>query len=382
MSDPIPFMQPRMVGERFEGHAIPLDMLKDLVVLEEMVVEVAKWRYLQEHQERKRSPKGFTEGISLKLTGVMEGSAVPQIALFAKGSGMFPASVFPQENQQYFEQARDNIFGAINAAANDENITEHLPENLLGYFDRIGRGLKDGEVIEFNSDNVDRPAPLNKYTRRKLIFASSQTQELTDEVSLRGSVPEADQERMTFTLQVLFGSRVNAPIASQHQETILNAFNGYQKGARIQILGIGRYNRNNRLMGIDEVEHVSILDPLDVATRLEEFRSLRNGWLDGKGDAQSHEGLEWFAGSFESNYPENLSLPYIYPTAEGGLQAEWTLEQHEVSLEVNLDTKQAEWQDLNMTTDTENDKKLNLAEADAWGWLVERIRALIPEDEA
>ena len=379
MNDPIPFMQPRMVGERFQEHAIPLEMLKDLAVLEEMVIEVAKWRFLQDHPGRQRSPRGFTDGLSLKLTGIEEGSAIPQVSLFVDSQGIFPTGLFPPENQAYFEQARDNIYGAINAAANDESITMHLPENLLGYFDRMGRGLQDGEVIEFDPGNTNRPARLDKSTRRKLIFASSQTQELTEEVSLRGTVPEADQERMTFTLRLLDGQRVNGPIALQHLETINKAYQGYRSGARIQIQAIGRYNRNNRLMSIDEVEHISILDPRDVAARLDEFRGLKNGWLDGKGCALSQEGLNWFADQFKDNYPEDLSLPYIYPTAEGGVQAEWTLGGHEVSLEVNFDTRQGEWHDLNMKTEEEDIRPINLDHPGGWQWFVERIRQLTDE---
>lgn len=48
MNAPIPFLCPRMVGPRFDGHAIPLELLKDLAVLEEMIIEIAKWCYLQE----------------------------------------------------------------------------------------------------------------------------------------------------------------------------------------------------------------------------------------------------------------------------------------------------------------------------------------------
>ncbi|HAT48844.1 MAG: hypothetical protein HQL07_03800 [Nitrospirae bacterium] len=377
MNNPIPFMQPRMVGERFQGHAIPLEMLKDLAVLEEMIVEVAKWCFLQDHPGRQRSPRGFTDGLSLKLTGIGEGSAVPQVSLFVDTRGAFPAEFFPPENQGYFEQARDCIYGAINAAANDESITAHLPENLLGYFDRLGRGLRDGEVIEFNPGNAQRPARLDRSTRRKLIFASSQTQELTEEISLCGSVPEADQERMTFTLRLLDGQRVSGPIAFQHLDTINKAYLGYQSGVvRIQIQGIGRYNRSNRLKSIDEVEHVSILDPLDVATQLDEFRSLKNGWLDGKGRAPSQEGLDWFSGQFEGNYPEVLPLPYIYPTAEGGVQAEWPLNGNEASLEVDFETHRGEWYCLNMSTDAEDDNTLNLNDAESWRWLATRIREL------
>lgn len=57
----VPFLKPRMAGSRFDDHAIPLDMLKEFAVLEEMIVEVAKWHYLNDHPKRERSPRGFTK---------------------------------------------------------------------------------------------------------------------------------------------------------------------------------------------------------------------------------------------------------------------------------------------------------------------------------
>ena len=110
--------------------------------------------------------------------------------------------------------------------------------------------------------------------------------------------------------------------------------------------------------------------------RIEELRSLKNGWLDGKGRALSQEGLNWFADKFENNYPEDLSLPYIYPTAEGGVQAEWTLGCHEVSLDVDFDTRQGEWNDLNMETDGYKSGPINLDHQRGWDWVSGRIRKM------
>ena len=62
-----PFLEPRLVGALFEGHAIPLEVLKDLAVLQDMIVEVAKWKFLQVNPDRKRSPRGFADGILAKV---------------------------------------------------------------------------------------------------------------------------------------------------------------------------------------------------------------------------------------------------------------------------------------------------------------------------
>ena len=40
---------------------------------------------------------------------------------------------------------------------------------------------------------------------------------------------------------------------------------------KVQIDGVGRFNRNERLQGIESVEHVTLLDPLDFQSQLEEL---------------------------------------------------------------------------------------------------------------
>lgn len=368
MSEPIEFLSPRLVGQRFENHAIPLELLKDLAVIEELVIEIAKWLYIEDHPERRRVPRGFMAGISLKLTGVAEGSAVPTIALFTN-----PTTLFPPQGQQYFEKARERMISAIANAEQERPVTEYLPERVLGYFDRIGRSLHDNEAIEFNPKNPASPARLDKVTRRRLLLASSTIQNWTEEVRLRGSVPEADQDKMTFQLQVINGQKVGAPIDTQHLATVLEAMTGYFHGTHVLLEGIGRYNRSGRLQSIDAVEHISILDANDVGARIEELRALKNGWLDGSGFAPSADGLTWFSQSFEMRYPEDLPLPFIYPTAEGGVQAEWSLSTREISLEINLDAQTGEWHDLDTAAGDADTQTLNLAQPEEWVKLAAKI---------
>lgn len=377
MSVPIPFLKPRLTGERFRGGAIPLEVLKDFAVLEEMIVEVARWAYLNDHPERKRSPRGFASGISLKITGVNEGSAIPVIALFSAAPGLFP-----EQNQVYFERARDRIVNAIEAAGQHKPVTEHLPESLLGYFDRIGRSLREDESIQFNPDDPTRPASLTKTTRRTLLLASGHVQEVAEEVSLRGTIPEADQDTMSFTLQVINGPKIRATAGSQHLQTIIDAFNGYRTGTRVVLQGVARYNRFNRLQSIESVEHVSLLDPNDVAARLDEFRGLGPGWLDGKGVPPSSEGLNWLSRSFEANYPDHLPLPYLYPTAEGGVRVEWPFRAYDISMDVSLDSRRAEWHSLELDTDLEEHKELELDRMEDWRWVAGRLQELVEGDGA
>ena len=109
------FLRLRFVGMRFDDHAIPLELLKNLPVLEEMVVGVAKWMFIKDHPDRHRSPRGFAKGIHLKLTTIDRGSAVLNIGLALDRS---PQSfLLPPIFQKQFEDARDAIIGVVGAAA-------------------------------------------------------------------------------------------------------------------------------------------------------------------------------------------------------------------------------------------------------------------------
>jgi hypothetical protein len=359
-----------MVGQRFSDHTIPLEFLRDLSALEEMVIEVAKWRFIEEHPDRKRIPRGFTDGVSLKLSGIREGSAVPSIVLSTPRDGLFPS-----QNIRYFEEARDCIISAIDAAEHDGAVTHHLPRKLLGYFDKMGRGLREDEAIEFTPPGNGRVAHLTKPIRRRLLEASD-AEDRTEEVSLRGSVPEADQERKSFQLHVIGGPRVGAPLEPQHLPTVLEAFAGYNQGVHVLLQGIGRYNRQNRLQKVDSVEHINVLDPCDVASRLEELKELGEGWLDGHGVAPSREGIDWLAQRFDKSYSDELPVPYLYPTAEGGVQAEWSLGSHEVSLTIDLATHQAQWHAVAVATEQVEVQGLMLDEVSAWDWLQSQLIAL------
>lgn len=365
------FMRPCFTGARFNAHGIPLELLGELAVFEEMIVEVAKWIFLREHPSRKRSPRGFLDGADIKLIAVEEGSAIPVLSLVQTG-----ATLFPSDDEIYFEKARDSIISAIHAAAHDSSVTQFLPEKALGYFDRIGRGLRDGEAIEFTLPNGRDTARLTKETRRNLLLASANVRELTEGVVMRGCISAVDQGDMIFEIQLLDGRRLRAPLGSQHLDTVLEAFAGYKTGTRIMLKGIGRFSRYEKLLGIDSVEHVSLLDPLDLSVRLEELAELKDGWLDGKGLAPSRAGLQWLSQICVSSFPDDLPFPYAYPTPEGGIQLEWGLGDTEASLEIELASHAAHWHALHLKSGAETFRSLNLDETMDWRWILDQIRQL------
>ncbi|HHY67762.1 MAG TPA: hypothetical protein GX517_11310 [Alicyclobacillus sp.] len=366
-------LRPRLTGRRFEEHSIPLELFKDFVALEEMIVEVAKYHYLMDHPERRRVPRGFTDGVTLKLLKVDEGSAIPLIAVtqtIPEQLTLFPIAT---TTVTYVKRAIETIVQAIDEAANPEAVRNRLPERFLGYFDRIGRSLREDEAMEFPLDGGNRCARLTLETRKHLIQAS-RSKELTNEVHLRGIVPEVDKHSNTFHLQLADGGKVRIPLAVQYRDAVLEAFNGYSDHVRILVQGIGRFRLDGKFVGIESVEHVTLLDPLDVHARLEELSVLEDGWLDGEGKKLDSSGLRWFGERFSQLFPEDLPLPYVYPTIEGHLRLEWTFGTQEVSLEVRLDDHLGQWHVLDVDTDEEQSRQLNLEEDRDWTYVFSNLK--------
>lgn len=125
---------------------------------------------------------------------------------------------------------------------------------------------------------------------------------------------------------------------------------------------------------------MAIVDPLDVVTRLEALSQLEDGWLDGKGRVPGKMQLAWLSETFDKFYDPALPLPYLYPTAEGGVQAEWSLGDWEISLDIDLVGKNAEWQALNLKTQVCREQNLNLAKPESWQWLNQNLKELLKEN--
>lgn len=372
MTDPNKiFLAPRLSGRRFQDHSIPLELLKDLAAIEELAFAAARWLYLKEHQNRQRVPRGFMEGLSLNLVAVESGSATPVIRLEADES-----QLFPQEGEMFLTQAGERIIGAVAAAENDDKIGDHLPAHLLVYFDRISRRLRDDECIEFDPTNPARPARLNRSTRKIIRLAAPEMTTYTDEIRLRGAIPEMDQHKRSFQLHLIYGPNLKIDYTPDIQATVKEAFNEYKSGARVLLRGIGRFDRNDNLEAIESVEGLALLERNDVGARLDEFRSLRQDWLDGSpAHVPSPEGLNWLTHAFELNYPGDLDLPFLYPTPEGGVLVEWTVGHQEISLDINLEERAGEWHALNMANDQEVSEQLNLNDRESWKWIADQLKA-------
>ena len=115
---------------------------------------------------------------------------------------------------------------------------------------------------------------------------------------------------------------------------------------------------------------------LDVKNQLESFKQLQNGWLDGQGLAPPHESLNWLEQQIDQHYPEELARPYMYPTPEGNVRAEWDFDCWTSSLEIDFHDKTGHWHQLNIDTDEEAFQVIELENAESWCILKQMIEQL------
>lgn len=132
---------------------------------------------------------------------------------------------------------------------------------------------------------------------------------------------------------------------------------------------------------IEPGPEVSLATRMDVAEQLGSMREMEDGWLDGDGKAPTHEGLTKLGDLFAMHFSSVLPQPYLYPTPEGGIRAEWTFGSNEVSLNIDLETLSGEWHTVDLATREDEEQTLNLTGHPSWRWLSARIQALenIPE---
>ena len=115
---------------------------------------------------------------------------------------------------------------------------------------------------------------------------------------------------------------------------------------------------------------------LGIRSQLDSMRTMKDGWLEGGGVAPSVGGLDWLDEAFARHYPEGSPRPHLYPTEDGGVQAEWSLTHWRVSLEINLKSRCGNWFALNLETDDVDERQLRCDEASHWQWPVRRIHDL------
>jgi hypothetical protein len=319
-----------MTGGRFEGNiGMPVEALAELVAYHELVVGVAKEVFRSSHPNRQRLPRGFTDRLQLRLQSVEQGSAIPVLERVRESGALLAVT-------DEFTQSRDIIEDAVAAIAGGRTLPSSFPPDALVLFNRFGQTLRPDEAIELRRGTATSGPRYTRDVRRQLVLERGSTYQ--DEVRDIGWVWEIDANRMSCNIRLRLGpsAPVAAPLDEVTFEPLWKALAPNGNGPPVRILGVGVFDTTRGLMRLDSIHDVSpVDDPDDLAAldnRLGELEELQEGWLDGDGLPPAPAALQ----SARATLAELLGLeaprPRVYPTPEGGVQAEWTAGNHEISL--------------------------------------------------
>jgi len=363
MSDSV-FLQPSYEGRRFEAHTLPVEVAAELEALQELVVELAQHLYKEDHPERKRLPKGFSNEFHLHIERIDEGSARPALALFTAAS-LLSGHI---QNGEYFERARDLIVECI---ASEESIPKEFPLDLLRYFNRFGRSLEEGETVSFQHGNGDL-ARLNSTRRKDLVLASSQVYER--EVSLVGTITQTDWTKGTIGLLTAEHGLQTVPFPKNFEATARKA--GGKDRWNLTVSAIAQFDSRDIIKKVIDTSDFVDQPDYQLVEQLDEIAAMKDGWLDGKGSAPAIAAVESVSDALVGSYPEDLPLPTVTPTPEGDLLFEWEVE-GTPSLDLCLSSWEASFHSFGPNgEDVEWGR--DLSKPAAWNELFKTLRSDLP----
>jgi hypothetical protein len=359
---------PRFVGERFTGHTLPLEFLDDLQALARLNTEIAKWLFKQRFPDRKRIPRGFTEGISYAITGINDGSARPQVQMTAPMHGMFPV-----QYHEFYQAAPNRLADAIQSLSEQGDPTSHLPVELLMQLEGFGASLREDEHVEFRP-YTDRPATYSNAIRKDLLIKVSTDKDYTKEHTLLGHIIDLNKEKLTFQLCALSGISINGVVPPHFYSDFMDAFSEEEPGKRkaVQLSGTVRFNAYDRPKKIEAVATIDVLDPLDLQWQLANMALLADGWFEGQGSTFDKKQLDALLALFREYYTREDN-PYLYPLPDGGISAEWENDHFDISLEVNLARMTAEYHSFDKRDSNTVEKELDLNHATDWAFLLSEL---------
>jgi hypothetical protein len=157
-------------------------------------------------------------------------------------------------------------------------------------------------------------------------------------------------KEQSMTLELADGRFVAAAVTEQQLEELSDVRVGEFGSSWLRASGIGRFDRAQQLQRVDEVTAIELLDPLDPRVQLEKLKGLREGWLDGEGLALSVDLLARVENWLEDYLSEDTPLPRLYPTPEGGVEAEWLIGRLDVSIEFDEAARIVEWHAMDLDT--------------------------------
>lgn len=328
------FITPVFRGSRFDADSFPVELLPDLAAYRDLVIEVARALFIRNNPGRERVRKGFIAEFNLRLSRFEPGNSVAAVLerVHRYPGELFPPPVVADEDE--FDQARDLIDDLIS-----DGTSPTFPRELLPMFDRFGRGLHENEAIELRSPKRGAsPVRYDQSVRQNLLLQSQGSYQLeTETTGVLVGLTKAPAEPV-ITLKLPDGRFIESPYPTLMTPQLADAMHPTVE-ATVYVSGLGKFDKRRQLTEFSKVFEFEVQEirsrtaRTTTVARIAEMHKIEDGWLDGTGKRPTDAALALAENAMQrlSSTPQ-LEDAYLYPTPDGGIQVEWTINGVEITV--------------------------------------------------
>lgn len=329
------FLKPILKGSRFDDHSIPVEVFSEFNSYKNLILEVAKHLYKKKNSKQ-RLPGGFGNQLSLKVSQIQKGSAIALLEREYDSSSDYVE----------FEEARDLVDNVISQKGQSTD----FPENLYYLFDSFGKTLVDGEeflLCKPNQESADATV-YSKQVRGQLL--SINRKPFLGSVNASGRITDVNVVTGRFEMLTHNGVTISGQYSDEFKQNLRDAHTHYESTSAF-IVGSAFISPDNSVSRIEKLQHLVCISDDDKISSiptfeqtLESMKLLKQGWFDGEeGSAIAPilvDDIKIFLLDLFQNH--SIVFPYLYPTTDGGVRAEWSWGKWEVSTELLDKQKQSE----------------------------------------
>lgn len=330
------FVRLRFTGGRFTdgSRGMPVELLGDLAAYQELLLGVARMLFLQKHPNRKRVPKRFEEGLSLRLKRIEDGSVVPILERPANDTLDLGDDIF-DESQQLLEQA---LAGSKDAALLE--LFSRVPSGPLKAF---ARDLSDSETVEFLRPSVapGQGVSYGRIQRRELLRRLTPAPDEPYEGIVRVVGLATDSQRVSFKDDE--GSSFSGTYEHEQFDALRNGLDAEGFGDQFLVQGVAQFDLDGgikHLRTISSVENVEgeLSRYAGLREQLKSIRNLEEGWSDGDGSAVEEATLTMASDLLDALCDDRQPPPAVVSAnLDGAVRLEWHMPLRVTSIDCETD---------------------------------------------
>ncbi|MCD2115005.1 hypothetical protein LQ384_28425 [Rhodococcus rhodochrous] len=328
----------RLSGVRFESEGMPADALVEVAAFEDILRSLVRLYWLDRHPHRQRVPAGYDREITLRLTKIGEGSAVPVLeydpALHT--DDLFGLDEIAQDYSRAVKVLEEFIQYGNTGQDPIPNDIRRLPSPKVKKF---GQTMRKGEAIQVAVASPDDWEKIPAYTPQARSNALvSLVGNVTRPVTIEGKVTDFNVSTGNLVVQDRERKRT-IYIPYLDSGLTVNIVAVANQLFECEAKGIGEFSADGRLTKLVSVETLNVIDVTEdarvVRSSLDALAELEEGWVDGEfGEPITESVIERGHEVIEAMIALSNITRVVAPTEEGGVRFFWPEAENQLSIEV------------------------------------------------